>query len=159
MENFDLQKFNELKQATEQKYKSIGKIYSPALKADIFFNSDGWHHLRYDCSRSERDKRVQQNKFIYFDNAVDIIKKSNTIQEYRRGQQVEGKPDKNGLQKVKRVQWFGMFVVISFSKNMRVKAVIRKVGDDGQYHFWSVMPFWKLTSQGRVVGSKDIEDG
>ncbi|MDP3995486.1 MAG: hypothetical protein Q8P78_02625, partial [bacterium] len=35
MEGFDLQKFNELKQAAEEKYKIIGTIYSPALKADV----------------------------------------------------------------------------------------------------------------------------
>lgn len=159
MNKFDLQKFNQLRQAIEEKYRSIGKTYSPALKADVIFNSDGWHHLRYDCSRVERDKKVQQNKFICFDDAVNIIKKSTTIQEYRRGQQVDGKQDKGGLQKVKLVQWFGFFAVISFSKRIRVKAIVRKIGDDGQYHFWSVMPYWKLSSQGRVVGAKDIEDG
>jgi hypothetical protein len=160
MEETSLELIALLRGETEEKYKKIGKIYCPALKSEVVFNSDGFHHLRYDGHRSERDKRVQKNKFLYLDSAVDVLKKATIIQEYRRSICPVGKSDKSGFKKTKIVEWFGFFAIISFSKCMRVKVVVRRIGEDeGKYHFWSVMPFWNLTSGKRIIGSREIEDG
>lgn len=158
IENFNIEKFNKLKELTELEYKKIGSICNPALRAKIVFNSDGFHHLRYDNSRSERSKSVQQNKFLYFNKAVEILEQSTTIQEYRRSICTTGKPDRSGFRKTTTVEWFGFFSIVSFSKHTRVKVVVRRLGGDGQYHFWSVMPFWRLTNDRRVIGTRDIED-
>ena len=149
----------ELRKLTEAKYVKIGNIYCPAFKANVYFTSDGFHHLRYDSIRNERDKKVQKNKFKFFDSGVETIKKSTTIQEYRRKYECIGKPDRNGLRKTQLVHYFGFFSILSFSKSIRVKAVVRRIGEGGQYHFWSVMPFWTLSNHINVIGSKDIEDG
>ena len=85
MENFDLKKFHALREKTEAEYQKIGKLYCPALKAEVIFNADGLHHLRYTNNRSERNKVVQRNKLKFFNKAVEIIKKSTTAQEYRSG--------------------------------------------------------------------------
>lgn len=158
MIQIDLEKFEELKNSTEIEYKKIVSVYSPALKSEIIFNSDGFHHLRYDSSRAERSKKAQYIKFRYFNKAVEIIKLSTTIQEYRRGICPVGKPDKGGFRKTKIVEWFAFFSIISFAKRTRIRVVVRRIGADGQYHFWSVMPFWSLSNNQRVVGPKDIED-
>ena len=156
---FDLKKFKKLKNKTKADYEKIGSVYSYALKSNIIFNSDGFHHLRYDGSRSERSKKVQKNKFIFLNNAVEILKKSTTVQEYRRSICPIGKRDKSGLRKTSIVEWFGFFSIISFSKKIRVKIVVRRVGaNNGQYHFWSVMPFWTLSGKIKIIGSKEIED-
>jgi hypothetical protein len=78
------EEFDKLKKETEEKYKEIKEIYSPALKSKIIFNSDGFHHLRYNQSRSERNKNIQKNKLQCFNDAVKILEKSTTIQEYRK---------------------------------------------------------------------------
>ena len=157
--NFSLEEFKKLKEKTENEYKKIGKIYCPALKSEIIFNSDGFHHLRYDGSRSERNKSVQKNKFIFFHSAVEIIKKSTTIQEYRRLLCPIGKRNRNGFRKTSLVEWFGFFSITSFLRMTRVKTVVRRVGgENGQDHFWSVMLFWKLSNKNNIIGSKEIED-
>ena len=159
MEEASIESINQLREKTEEKYKKINKVYCLALKSEIYFNSEGFHHLRYDGSRSERDKKVQKNKFLCFDAAVEILKKSTTIQEYRRSICPIGKKDKSGFRRTKIVEWFSFFAIVSFSKRLRVKVVVRRVGENsGQYHFWSVMPFWKLTSGRRIIGQKEIED-
>jgi hypothetical protein len=158
MIQIDPEKFEKLKNLTEIEYKKVVSVYSPALKSEVVFNSDGFHHLRYDSSRAERSKKAQCIKFIYFNKAVEIIKLSTTIQEYRRGICPVGKPDKSGLRKTKTVEWFAFFSIISFTKRTRIRVVVRRVGMDGQYHFWSVMPFWSLSNNQRIVGSKEIED-
>lgn len=158
MENFDRVKFRELKEKVESEYKSIGDIYSPALKAPVVFTAEGLHHLRYDGTRVERSKSAQKNKFLHFNSATQIIRKSTTIQEYRRKIMPVGKPDRSGLRKTQLVEWFAFFAVTNFSKPTRIKVIVRRMGAEGQYHFWSVMPFWTLHNNQRIVGSRDIED-
>ncbi len=148
-----------LKEKTQSEYDTIGSIYSPALKSDIVFNADGFHHLRYDGSRKERSKSVQLNKFRFFQDGVAILKKATTVQEYRRSICPVGKKDKNGFRKTKTVEWFGFFAVTSFSKQIRIKVIVRRIGGDhGSYHFWSVIPFWTITNNHRYIGSKDLEN-
>jgi hypothetical protein len=157
---FDKEKFKELKNLTKSNYEKIGCIYCPALQANVVFNSDGFHHLRYDNNRSERNKKSQRNKFIFLDKAVEILKKSTTIQEYRRSICAVGDCDRSGFRKTKIVEWFGFFAIISISKRRRINVVVRRIGaESGQYHFWSLMPYWALSNNNRVVGSKKIEDG
>ena len=138
--------FNQLRLEAESLYKSVGKLHCPALKSDVYFNSDGFHHLRYDQSRSERNKSEQKNKFLCLKSAISVIGCTTTIQEYRR------------VESLSRItEWFAFFAITSFSKQTRIKAIVRRVGGVGNFHFWSVMPFWNLTKDGRSVGSSDLE--
>ena len=159
MQLFDINKFNELKDLAKTNYESIGDVYCPALKSKVVFNADGFHHLRYDENRSERSKKEQYNKFIFLNNAVDVLKKTTTIQEYRRSICPIGKPDKSGLRKTNMVEWFGFFAIISCTKKLRINVVVRRIGgENGQYHFWSAMPFWRLTHRHREEGSVKLEN-
>jgi len=159
MENFSLDKYKELRQQTQLEYEKIISIHCPALQAEIVFNSNGFHHLIYDGCRIERHKKSQYTKFLYFPKAVEILRKSTTIQEYRRSICPVGKHDKNGLRKTSIVEWFAFWSVISFAKKIRIRTIVRRVGnEDGYYHFWSVMPFWTLSNSQRIIGSKEIED-
>lgn len=158
MADVDLIWFNKLKQKTEEEYKKIGCVDNSALKTKIYFNSDGFHHLRYDGHRSERSKKVQQYKFKFLNQAVEILKKSTTIQEYRRSLCPIGKSDSSGFRKTSLVEWFGFFAITNFSNSTRIMVVVRKVGENGQYHFWSVMPYWTLSNKNRVIGSEKIKD-
>ena len=155
----DLQEFDKFKKKIWIDYKKVVKVFSPALKSDIVFNSDGFHHLRYDSNRSERNKNVQRNKFIFLNDAISVLKKSTTIQEYRRSVCSVDRKDKSDFKKITTVEWFGFFAIINFSKRIRIKVIVRRVGfDNGLYHFWSVMPFWNLSRNGKIISLKEIED-
>ena len=153
---------NEYKQAKNRAeifYDRVKKIYCPALKTDVRFTSVGFHHLRYDGSLKERKKDVQLAKFRFLKDATEVLEKSNTIQEYRRNIVPVGGRDKGGFRKTKMVEWFSLFAVTSFSKQYRIKVILRRIGgENGNYHFWSVIPFWTLTNGARHIGSKSIED-
>lgn len=125
---------------------------------EVHFNSDGFHHLRYDGHRSERNKKVQKNKFRFFPQAVEIIEKSTTVQEYRQGLCPVGKSNSSGFRKTAVVEWFGFFAITDFNNSIRIMVVVRKVGENGQYHFWSVMPYWSLSNKNHVIGSNTIKD-
>ena len=159
MNKFDEVEFKKLKNSVATEYKKIISIYSPALKAEIFFNAKGLYHLRYDNGQHERNKLVQQNKLRFFSSGLEIIKVSTTIQEYRRGLCCVSKPSKDNPHQESLVEWFAFFSVISFIKQIRVKTVVRRIGgENGRFHFWSVMPFWSLHNNKRLLGLKEIEN-
>ena len=156
---FDFEKYRILKEETALGYQKIVSVFCPALKSKVIFNAKGLHHLRYDFSGAERPKKSQYIKFLYLPKAVEIIKTSTTIQEYRRGICPVDHPDKNGYKRTSSIEWFGMFAIISFSKKIRLRTVIRRIGaEDGLYHFWSVIPFWTLSNNQRIIGEKQIEN-
>jgi len=159
MEGFNLQLFNQLKKDVGVAYEKIKNIHCPALGAIVIFNADGFHHLRYDNNRSERSKQVQFNKFNCFRNVPNILELTTTIQEYRKMICPVGKPNHSGYRSVSTVEWFGFIAIINLEKKIRIRIIIRRIGEqDGNYHFWSVMPDWRLSGNFRVVGPTDMED-
>jgi len=142
MSEFDHAEFSKIKIRAETFYHSIIKVRCPALIADVHFSSDGFHHLQYDGTRAERTKLVQKNKMLCLQEAVDIIRKTTTIQEYRTSLQPIGKANKNGLRPTKLVAYYAFHAITDFTKLRRINIVIRRIGE-GNYHFWSVMPSWR----------------
>lgn len=105
-------------------YKSIGTIYCPYFKEYISFTSRGFHHLEFTAGR-ERKKTEQCIRFHLLQQYVEyILKNSGTVQEYRSSQDA--------------ASFWGFLAVVEEDNYMRVKVVIRKIGN-GNIHFWSIM--------------------
>lgn len=120
----------------EMLYKTIGSISCPYFGKKITFNSDGFHHLRYNPSGSEREKEAQLHKFGLLPNASVIIEKSGTVQEYRKQWGVTGRRKANdGSREMKEMQYWGFLAIIG---QIRIRVIIRQVGT-GDPHFWSIM--------------------
>jgi hypothetical protein len=136
--NFDLEKFKNLLERARTFYQELSEIFCPALSAKISFNSDGFHHLRFDGTRAERSKQEQSNKLRCLKTAVEILKITTTIQEYRKTVQPFGKTGRDGFKKTSEVEYWGFIAII---RDIRMKVIVRKIGN-GSPHFWSVMPFW-----------------
>ena len=82
----------------------------------IILNSDGFYHLQYS-GRRERDKKEQLLKFSLLPLGLDMIKKSGTIQEYRRLLTPIGKPSpNNGSIPMKEVEYWGLVAIVGDSK-------------------------------------------
>lgn len=120
------------------------EIYCPYFDSKITFNSDGFHHLRYSARR-ERTKDEQIFKFKFLPAVINIIKKSGTIQEYRRELvSIKKKPDKSGLTLQKIAEYWGLIAIVGESEKMiKIKVILRRIGD-GKIIFWSVMPAMNL---------------
>ncbi|HQB50894.1 MAG TPA: hypothetical protein PLT32_01600 [bacterium] len=157
MKNKNQEELSQLKNKIRLNYSNIKSAYCPALDSRVIFNSDGFHHLCYDNNRSERSVLVQRNKLNAFKNVVKILSKTTTIQEYRSSLCSIGKEDRHGLSLAKFVEWFGFWAIINLSKKVRIKIVVRRIGQaNGQYHFWSVMPFWQQNKDFRNIGSNSL---
>lgn len=156
--NQEIDEFSRLRAAAEVLYKSFKPSFCPALKGEVQFTSEGFNHLRYKFNVA-RTEAAQRRKLKVLLKGQEIIKITTTIQEYRTGITKVGKPGRDGLRKTSIAQYWGFVHV--FPNNVRVRVIIRQVGD-GQLHFWSVMPSWKVNkrydgSTVRDVGSMDME--
>src|SRR5215468_10472127 len=58
-------------------------IHCPYFGTAVMLNAEGLHHLRYSAER-ERRKPEQMLKFRLLPLALDVIRKSRTVQEYRK---------------------------------------------------------------------------
>ncbi len=152
----DINYFNERKVKARQIYDTQKSVYNPYFRTQIILNSDGFHHLQFSARR-ERDKREQLLKFSLLPLALDIIKKSGTIQEYRKLLTPIGKPSPhNGSVPMKEVQYWGLVALVG-EKQIKVRAVLRQIGD-GNITFWSVMPYSKFRQGLQKVFTEGIED-
>ncbi|KKS80324.1 MAG: hypothetical protein UV56_C0021G0007 [Candidatus Woesebacteria bacterium GW2011_GWC1_43_10b] len=149
-------KFKERKAKAESLYKSQKNIFNSYLKKEVVFNSDGFHHLQFS-SRRERSKEEQILKFNLLPSAIEIIKKSKTLQEYRKDITTVGGKCRDGLFHTRNVEYWGFVAILGDPGRMiKVKTILRRIGD-GNVTFWSVMPFSKLKN-GQKLHSFGIED-
>ena len=147
-------------QEAQTYYKEITNVFCPYFEKNITFNADGFHHLRYSSSGSERSKLAQLRKFALITSACELIKKSGTLQQYRKQWGVVGRRKQaDGSRDMKEMEYFA-FEGILFDQNpiIRVKAVVRKVGN-GDLHFWSVMSDTNLSRKSSyTLATEDILD-
>ena len=150
----DIDYFNKRKEKAIELFKSQKSIYNPYLDSQVVFNSDGFHHLQFSARR-ERNKKEQILKFNLLPLAVKVIKKSGTLQEYRKNLLAIGKKSKDGLRKTKEVQYWG-FVAIIGDPKIKIRVILRRIGD-GNIIFWSVLPDSNI-KRGQRLYAQGIED-
>lgn len=115
-------------------------IHSPVLNEYIHFTAEGFNHILYKGSRHERDRESQQMRFKLLTRATKLIAISTTYQEYEeRMKECVVKVKKTKVKKTKRIQYWGIIAIID---NRKIKVIVRKIGDNGQMHFWSIVPAW-----------------
>jgi len=135
--------FKKQKKNAREIFNNTKSVFCPYFHQNIFFNSNGFHHLRYS-SRRERSRKEQVLKFNLLPLAINVIKKSGTIQEYRSD---FIKNRKN--QESKNVAYWA-FIAICGAKtgknNIKIKVILRKIGN-GNIVFWSVMPYGNFNNQ------------
>ncbi|MEK7587129.1 MAG: hypothetical protein AAB453_04640 [Patescibacteria group bacterium] len=147
--------FNERKEKALEVFSAQKTIYNPYFKTEIILNSDGFHHLQFSARR-ERDKREQLLKFSLLPLALEIIKKSGTIQEYRKLLTPIGKKSpRDGFTPMKDVEYWGLVAIVG-SKGIKIKTVLRKIGT-GNIIFWSVMPYSKIKNGNQKLFNGEIE--
>ena len=114
--NLDENYFDDKKEKARQIYSGHTKIYNPYFKTEIILNSDGFHHIQFSARR-ERDKREQLFKFRLLPLGLEIIKKSGTIQEYRKILTAVGKKSaRDGATPMKNVEYWGLVAIVGENK-------------------------------------------
>ena len=136
----DLSNYEKLREDSRKFYSSIKGINCPALNSYVHFNAEGFNHIIFKGSRSEREKSSQVLRFKLLPLAVKLIKLSTTYQEFEETLKEFGvKSYKKIVLKSKSVRYWGIIAIIDGRK---IKVIVRKIGDEGKMHFWSVVPAW-----------------
>ncbi len=136
----DISNYEKIKEDSKRFYDHVGKIVCPAFGQEVIFTSEGFNHLVYKNDRRERDKKVQIMKFKLLPLAKKLVSLTATFQEYEESlREFRVKKFKKIVQETKVVKYWG---VIAILENRKFKVIIRKVGDNGQLTFWSVIPAW-----------------
>lgn len=128
-------KFKKIRIHAEKYYKSVGSIKCPYFDSErVYFNSDGFEHLRFKNRFTPRRRTEQYTRFRLLPLAIETIKKSGTLQEYE---------ERILPLKHKGLRLTKYYVFIALINNLRIKVIIKEVGG-GKKHFWSVYPIWKI---------------
>jgi len=136
----DLQGYNRIKFEAQQFYSSIGHVRSPALNQDIFFSSEGFNHIIFKNSRSERERPSQIMRLRLLPLACKLIGLSTTYQEFEEIlQSFVIKRHKRKLLVTQSVKYWGIIAII---EGRKIKVIIRKIGGGGKLYFWSIIPAW-----------------
>lgn len=154
--------YQEAKEKASQIFSKNLLVYCPYFNQEITLNSDGFHHLQFS-DRRERNKDEQLLKFNLLPLALKVIRKSGTIQEYRKGLCSIGKKSaRDGLAIMKAIQYWGLVAIVGDSNpQIKIRVILRQVGD-GKLVLWSVMPAMKLSRDAidmrHRLATKGIED-
>ena len=144
----DVSNYEKLKENAQNFYSQIGSVFSPAFKEKVYFTSEGFNHIIFKSSRTEREKSSQILRFELLPLAIRLLRESTTYQEFEETiKEVEVKIFKQKVKKTKPVKYWGIIAIIDGRK---IKVIIRKVGDNGNLHFWSIVPAW-VTNQYRDI--------
>ncbi len=136
----DVSNYEKLREDAQKFYSGIGKVFVPALNQEVFFNAEGFNHIVYKSARSEREKTSQILRFKLLPLALKLLQKATTYQEFEETiKEFEIKSFKKKIRKTKPVRYWGIIAIIDGRK---IKVIVRKIGENGLAHFWSVVPAW-----------------
>ena len=136
----DLSNYDKLRDDTQKFYANTRPVKSPTLNEVVHFTAEGFNHIIFKGSRSERDRTSQIMRFKLLPRAIKLIEVATTYQEYEETiKQFWVKTHKHQVQKSKPVKYWGIIGII---EGRKIKVILRKIGDNGQLHFWSIVPAW-----------------
>ncbi|MCX6736213.1 MAG: hypothetical protein NTZ13_03970 [Candidatus Parcubacteria bacterium] len=136
----DVSNYEKLKEDAQRYYFTIGGVNSPALGQNVHFSSEGFNHIIFKRARSEREQSSQMLRFKLLPLAVKLLNLSTTYQEFEETiKEFEVKTYKKRVKKSKPVSYWGIIAIVDGRK---IKVIVRKIGDNGVFHFWSIVPAW-----------------
>jgi hypothetical protein len=136
----DTSNYNKLKEDAQKFYNAIGSVFSSVFKEKIHFSSEGFNHIIFKSPRTERERPSQILRFKLLPLATKLIGNSTTYQEFEETlKEFEVCSYKKKVKKSLPVRYWGIIAIIDGRK---IKVIIRKIGDNGSMHFWSIVPAW-----------------
>lgn len=136
----DKNEYQNSKEIAQELYNSINSVFSPAFREKVTFKAEGFSHILFKNSHSSREESSQILRFKLIPLAQKLIGLSTTYQEYEESiREVMIKKYKKKIKENKIVKYWGIIAIIDGRK---IKVILRKIGDNGSLHFWSIIPAW-----------------
>jgi hypothetical protein len=140
--NDQLEDFEEVKEKGESLYKSLEPVYCPYFKNKVHFTAEGLEHLKFKRKEHSRPRQDQYMRFKLLKFVPGILSESKTLQGLWETKQFEKARKHSRTETVLKNVTFYEFIAVV--ENIRIKVIVKQ--SDGPYLFWSIIPFWKLSS-------------
>ncbi len=85
--------------------------FLPFFEAPVILNSDGFHYLQFSARR-ERTKAEQLFTLRLLPSALQVIRRSGAVQEYRKTLAPVGKRTQDGFVPMKEVEYWGFVAIV-----------------------------------------------
>lgn len=122
-------------------YKTVGSVYCPYLKAEVFFNARGLEHLKFKRREQTRFEQDQYMRFKLIGIAPELLKMSHTVQGILETKVFERIRINSRTEiMLKPVVYYEFIAVI---KRNRIKVITKQI-EGGNVFFWSIIPFWGM---------------
>ena len=137
-------------------YEKIGAVQCPFLKDKVSFNSMGLEHLKFKSHGKPRNPADQYIRLKLLYLAPEIVKKSHTVQGICEKKEWERQKRHGVWESVQiDVKYHEFIAVIG---KARIKIIVKKIGD-GEYFFWSIIPFWKMRNINENTNTRILNEG
>lgn len=153
--SFTNEEFYRLRLKTEEEYKKIEKVYCPYFKNFVYFNAKGLNHIKMKKWNHARNKKDQYMRLKFLHLAPDIIKTAHNLQGFREVKQFEKIQTNSRWEKVLKNVCFYDFVCVL--KGIRLRVIVKKI-EGRETFFWSIVPFWKQTKNGKILHDGNPEE-
>jgi len=153
---FSDEEFLALKEKAQQTYKEFPTVHCPYFDEPVLFNKYGLEHLKFKKPRKARSKKDQFMRLKLLHLAPIIIRNSKTLQGIKESKSFERVRVHNRTDIIMKDVTYYEFIAIEQGK--RVKIIVKQV-EDGPKYFWSIIPYWDIAADGRLMfNGKPAED-
>ena len=118
----------------KSEYIKLENVFCPYLMSEVVFNNKGFMHLLYKSGNRKRNLSDIKNRISFLGESRNILSITTTVQE------LEEK-----ITEDKKINYFGFIAILN---KVKLKIVVRKDNENGNYHFYSVIPHF-ITSPKR----------
>jgi len=143
---FTDEEFRRVRRQAEENYRTYGQIRCPYFQDAVHFNTEGFRHLLFKAWNRGRDRRDQFMRLKHLARAAEMLSLSRTVQGIQETSEWERRHRHGRWEKLLLSVTYYEFVAVL--EGRRFKVIVKQL-PGGDRIFWSLIPFWRQTQQGR----------
>ena len=156
--NFNQEDFEKVREDAEKFYQTFGLVYCPYFAEKVSFNAKGLRHLKFKSDQQARPQKDQYPRLKLLHLVPQVLGKSHTLQGIWRTKGFEAQKTNSKWRYIMKDVTFYEFIAVL--ENVRIKVIVKEVLG-GEKHFWSVIPFWGIDTEGSkriLYGGNPVSD-
>lgn len=133
-----MDKFQKLLSERREDYKTWVPVFCPALREFIYFNMQGFNHLRFEINNTPRDPKEAMYKLGLLPLVRSVIHMATKVERYERRLSPIGGSRKKVM---REIEYWGLMETVGTTRPAKVRVVLRRIvgSHEKRIHFWSVM--------------------
>lgn len=116
-------------------YKTWVPVYCVAIRDYVFFNMQGFNHLRFKIDNTPRNPKEAMYKLGLLPLVRPVIHAATVVDKYERRVSPIGGSNKKVF---KEMEYWAVESIVG-QRNARIRVILRKIIGGEHVYFWSVM--------------------